>query len=254
MGRLSDRTAIVTGGARGIGRHYADALAAEGAQVMIGDILDAAPAAKEIAARHGQGAATSAHLDVSSEESVKALVDATIARLGKIDILINNAAVFADLPPKKVTDIDIASWDRVMAVNIRGPFLMVKHVVPHMIAKGYGKIINIGSGTAHKGLPNFSHYVTSKGAMTSFTRALSRELGDHGICVNTLAPGFTISEGVLANVEFHEKLRQPIVQTRVIKREELPEDLRGAIVFLSSAESDFITGQTLSVCGGSINT
>jgi NAD(P)-dependent dehydrogenase (short-subunit alcohol dehydrogenase family) len=254
MGRLSDRTAIVTGGARGIGRHYTDALAAEGAQVMIGDILDGAPAAKDISARHGQGAAAAGHLDVSSEDSVKAFVDETIARLGKIDILINNAALFADLPPQKVTDIDIASWDRVMAVNIRGPFLMVKHVVPHMIAKGYGKIINVGSGTAHKGLANFSHYVTSKGAMTSFSRALSRELGEHGICVNTLAPGFTISEGVLANVEFHEKLRQPIVQSRAIKREELPEDLRGAIVFLSSAESDFITGQTLSVCGGSINT
>jgi NAD(P)-dependent dehydrogenase (short-subunit alcohol dehydrogenase family) len=254
MGRLTDRTAIVTGGARGIGRHYADALAGEGAQVMIGDVLDGAPAAQEISARHGQGAAASLHVDVSDEASVKSFVDKTVERLGKIDILINNAAVFANLPPRKVTEIDVASWDQVMAVNIRGPFLMVKHVAPHMIAKGYGKIINIGSGTAHKGLANFSHYVASKGAMTSFSRALSRELGEHGICVNTLAPGFTISDGVLENVEFHEKWRQPIVQSRAIKREELPEDLRGAIVFLSSAESDFVTGQTLSVCGGSINT
>jgi NAD(P)-dependent dehydrogenase (short-subunit alcohol dehydrogenase family) len=252
--RLSDRTAIVTGGARGIGRHYADALAAEGAQVMIGDVLDGAQAAQDISARHGQGAATSLHVDVSDEASVKAFVDKTIERLGKIDILINNAAVFADLPPRPVTDIDVESWNKVMAVNIRGPFLMVKHVAPHMIAKRYGKIINIGSGTAHKGLANFSHYVASKGAMTSFSRALSRELGEHGICVNTLAPGFTISDGVLANVEFHEKWRQPIVQSRAIKREEIPEDLRGAIVFLSSPESDFVTGQTLSVCGGSINT
>src|SRR5262249_48346522 len=208
----------------------------EGAQVMIGDILDGAPVANEITARHGQGAATFRQFDVSDEASVKAFVDETVKRLGKIDILINNAAVFANLPPQPVTDIDLASWDHVMAVNIRGPFLMVKHVVPHMIAKGYGKIINIGSGTAHKGLANFSHYVTSKGAMTSFSRALSRELGEHGICVNTLAPGFTISDGVLANVEFHEKWRQPIVQSRAIKREELPEDLRGAIGFLSSPE------------------
>jgi NAD(P)-dependent dehydrogenase (short-subunit alcohol dehydrogenase family) len=254
MGRLSERAAIVTGGARGIGRHYAHALAAEGAQVMIGDVLDGAPVAQEIATRHGQGAAMFRKLDVSDEASVKAFVGETIERFGKIDILVNNAAVFANLPPQPVTDIDIASWDQVMTVNIRGPFLMVKHVVPHMIARHYGKIINIGSGTAHKGLANFSHYVTSKGAMTSFSRALSRELGEHGICANTLAPGFTISDGVLANVEFHEKWRQPIVQSRAIKREELPEDLRGAIVFLSSAESDFITGQTLSVCGGSINT
>jgi NAD(P)-dependent dehydrogenase (short-subunit alcohol dehydrogenase family) len=254
MGRLSERTAIVTGGARGIGRHYADALAAEGAQVMIGDVLDGAPAAQEIAATHGQGAAMYRKLDVSDEASVKGFVGETVERFGKVDILVNNAAVFANLPPQRVTDIDIASWDQVMTVNIRGPFLMVKHVVPHMIARRYGKIINIGSGTAHKGLANFSHYVTSKGAMTSFSRALSRELGEHGICVNTLAPGFTISDGVLANVEFHDKWRQPIVHSRAIKREELPEDLRGAIVFLSSAESDFITGQTLSVCGGSINT
>jgi NAD(P)-dependent dehydrogenase (short-subunit alcohol dehydrogenase family) len=254
MGRLANRTAIVTGAARGIGRHYADALASEGAQVMIGDVLDGGPAAEDISARHGQGAATSLKLDVSDEASVKAFVAKTIERFGKIDILVNNAAVFADLPPAKVSDIDVGSWDRVMAVNVRGPFLMVKHVVPHMIGKGYGKIINIGSGTAHKGLANFSHYVTTKGAMTAFSRALSRELGEHKICVNTLAPGFTISEGVLANVEFHEKWRQPIMQSRAIKREELPEDLRGAVVFLSSAESDFVTGQTLSVCGGSINT
>jgi NAD(P)-dependent dehydrogenase (short-subunit alcohol dehydrogenase family) len=254
MGRLANRMAIVTGAARGIGRHYADALAAEGAQVMIGDVLDGGPAAQDISTRHGQGAAASMKLDVSDEASVKAFVAKTIERFGKIDILVNNAAVFADLPPAKVSDIDVASWDRVMAVNVRGPFLMVKHVAPHMIAKGYGKIINIGSGTAHKGLANFSHYVTTKGAMTAFSRALSRELGEHGICVNTLAPGFTISEGVLENVEFHEKWRQPIVQSRAIKREELPEDLRGAVVFLSSGESDFVTGQTLSVCGGSVNT
>jgi len=252
--RLNDRTAIVTGGARGIGRHYADALAAEGAQVMIGDVLDGAPAAQEICVKHGQGAAASLTVDVSDEASVKTFVDKTIARFGNIDILVNNAAVFANLPPQRVIDIDVESWNQVMAVNIRGPFLMVKHVAPHMIAKRYGKIINIGSGTAHKGLANFSHYVASKGAMTSFSRALSRELGEHGICVNTLAPGFTISDGVLANVAFHEKWRQPIVQSRAIKREEMPEDLRGAIVFLSSSESDFVTGQTLSVCGGSINT
>src|SRR5262249_11428455 len=156
----------------------------------------------DISARLGQGAAASLYVDVSDEPSVKAFVGQAMDRFGKIDILINNAAVFANLPPQRVTDIDVASWDQVMAVNIRGPFLMVKHVVPHMIAKGYGKIINIGSGTAHKGLANFSHYVASKGAMTSFSRALSRELGEYGICVNTLAPGFTISDGVLANVEF----------------------------------------------------
>jgi len=254
MGRLTGRTAIVTGGARGIGVHYADALAGEGAQVMIGDIRDGAEVANDISARHGQGAADSAILDVSREDAVKAFVARTIDRFGKIDILVNNAAVFADLPPQPVTDIAVEDWDRVMAVNVRGPFLMVKHVAPHMKAAGYGKIINIGSGTAHKGLPNFSHYVSTKGAMTAFSRALSRELGEFKICVNTLAPGFTISDGVMENGDFHDKWRGPIVASRAIKREMLPEDLRGAILFLSSAESDFVTGQTISVCGGSINT
>ena len=254
MARLDGRVVLVTGGARGIGRHYSQALAAEGAHVMIADVADGRALVDEIAGRHGANSATSAIADVSSEDAVKKLVAETVERFGKIDVLVNNAALFAPLQETKCTEIDVAVWDQVMAVNLRGPFLMVKHVAPHMIAKRYGKIINIGSGTAHKGLANFSHYVASKGAMTSFSRALSRELGEHGICVNTLAPGFTISDGVLANVEFHEKWRQPIVQSRAIKREEMPEDLRGAIVFLSSAESDFVTGQTLSVCGGSINT
>jgi NAD(P)-dependent dehydrogenase (short-subunit alcohol dehydrogenase family) len=254
MGRLTGRTAIVTGGAKGIGVHYADALAGEGAQVMIADIVDGAAVAADICARHGQGAADSAITDVSDEASVKALVEKTVKKFGKIDVLINNAAVFANLATQKVTDIDVKDWDRIMAVNIRGPFLMVKHVVPHMKKAGYGKIINIGSGTAHKGLAEFSHYVTTKGAMTAFTRALSRELGGDKICVNTLAPGFTISESVMENIEHHEKWRNVIVAGRAIKREMLPEDLRGAIVFLSSPESDFVTGQTISVCGGSINT
>jgi NAD(P)-dependent dehydrogenase (short-subunit alcohol dehydrogenase family) len=254
MGRLMGRTAIVTGGAKGIGVHYADALAGEGAQVMIGDIVDGAAVASDICTRYGQGAADGAIVDVSDETAVKSFVDKTIKRFGKIDILVNNAAVFANLPSQKVTDIDVKDWDRVMAVNVRGPFLMAKHVVPHMKAAGYGKIINIGSGTAHKGLAEFSHYVATKGAMTAFTRALSRELGEHKICVNTLAPGFTISDSVVENIEHHERWRKVIVQGRAMKREMLPEDLRGAIVFLSSSESDFVTGQTLSVCGGSINT
>jgi NAD(P)-dependent dehydrogenase (short-subunit alcohol dehydrogenase family) len=254
MGRLSGRTAIVTGGARGIGVHYADALAAEGAQVMIGDIVDGEEVAKDINSRQGQGAVDSGTVDVSNEEAVKKFVAKTLGRFGKIDILINNAAVFAHLPSQGVENIDVADWDKVMAVNIRGPFLMAKHVVPHMKKAGYGKIINIGSGTAHKGLAEFSHYVASKGAMTAFSRALSRELGGHKICVNTLAPGFTISDSVLDNIEHHERWRQVIVAGRAIKREMLPEDLRGAIVFLSSAESDFVTGQTIAVDGGNVNT
>src|SRR5712671_579031 len=238
MARLSGRAVIVTGGAKGIGRHYSRALAAEGARVMIADIADGKELAQEIAAEHGANSVASA-----------------IERFGKIDVLVNNAALFAPLQETKCTEIDGELWDKVMAVNLRGPFLMVKHVAPHMIAQGYGKIINIGSGTAFRGIPWMLHYVTSKGGIMAFTRALARELGEHGIRVNTLAPGFTLSDTVLSENPGHVKTaRERAVQSRALKRDEHPQDLLGALVFLASAESDFVTGQTLAVDGGNVNT
>jgi NAD(P)-dependent dehydrogenase (short-subunit alcohol dehydrogenase family) len=254
MARLAGRTAIVTGGAKGIGRHYSHALAGEGAQVMIADIADGSDVAAEIAAKHGSNSVTSMMFDVSDEKQCKAVVDKTIERFGKIDILVNNAALYATLPTLKVTEIDVDLWDRVMAVNIRGPFLMVKHVAPHMMARRSGKIINIGSGSAARGLPDFSHYVTSKGAVTSFTRSISRELGDYGICVNTLAPGFTLSDTGLTNTVHVDQSRAIAVQRRAIKRDEYPEDILGTLIFLASSDSDFMTGQVLAVDGGTNNT
>jgi NAD(P)-dependent dehydrogenase (short-subunit alcohol dehydrogenase family) len=255
MARLSGRAAIVTGGAKGIGRHYSRALAAEGARVMIADIADGTGLAEEIAAEHGANSVTSAVADVSDETSVKALVAATIERFGKIDVLVNNAALYAPLQETKCTEIDAELWDKVMAVNLRGPFLMVKHVAPHMIAQGYGKIINIGSGTAFRGIPWMLHYVTSKGGITGFTRALARELGEHGIRVNTLAPGFTLSDSVVSENPGHVKTaRDRALQSRALRRDEHPQDLLGALVFLSSSDSDFVTGQTLAVDGGNVNT
>ncbi len=254
MARLAGRTAIVTGGAKGIGRHYSEALAAEGAGVVIADIVDGRAVAEEIAARHGRNATMSAVFDVSDEAQVKDLVARALARFGKIDILVNNAALFAPLMPTRVTEIDVALWDQVMAVNLRGPFLMVKHVAPHMIARRYGKIINIGSGTAYKGLPGMSHYSSSKGAITTLTRTLSRELGEHGICVNTLAPGLIMSESLIESGSHSEAVRNAVVQSRAFKREAYPPDLLGALVFLASPESDFVTGQTIAVDGGSVNT
>jgi NAD(P)-dependent dehydrogenase (short-subunit alcohol dehydrogenase family) len=255
MARLSGRTAIVTGGAKGIGRHYSQALAEEGARVMIADIADGAELAQEIAARHGANSVASVFADVSDETSVRMLVAGALERFGKIDILVNNAAQFAPLPETKCTEIDAALWDQVMAVNLRGPFLMVKHVVPHMQAQGYGKIINIGSGTAFRGIPWMLHYVTSKGGIMAFTRALARELGEHGIRVNTLAPGFTLSDTVLRENPGHVKTaRDRAIQARALRRDEHPQDLLGALIFLSSAESDFVTGQTIAVDGGNVNT
>ncbi len=255
MARLAGRTAIVTGGAKGIGRHYALALAAEGARVMIADIADGEPVAREIAAAHGANSVISTVTDVSDEVSVKALIAATIERFGKVDVLVNNAALFAPLQEAKCTEIDAAVWDHVMAVNLRGPFLMVKHAVPHMQAQGYGKIINIGSGTAYRGIPWMLHYVTSKGGIMAFTRALARELGEYGIRVNTLAPGFTLSDTVLKENPGHvQTARERSVQSRSLKRDETPQDLLGALVFLASADSDFVTGQTIAVDGGNVNT
>ncbi|HVU43143.1 MAG TPA: SDR family oxidoreductase [Xanthobacteraceae bacterium] len=255
MARLDKRVALLTGGAKGIGRHYAKKLAAEGARLMIADIADGKDLAEEIAREHGANSVASAVADVSDEGAVKKLVGDTIDRFGKIDILVNNAALFAPLQEQKILDIDVALWDRVMAINVRGVFLMTKHVAPHMIAQKYGKIINISSGTVARGIPNFSHYVTSKGAVTAFTRSISRELGEHNICVNSLAPGFTLSDSVIHENPGHlEHSKAPSLIRRAIKRDEYPEDLLGALVFLASADSDFITGQTLAVDGGANNT
>lgn len=255
MGRLQGRSAIVTGGAKGIGRHYCLALAAEGAQVMVADIADGTAVAEEIVARHGQGSAESMQFDVSDENEVKKLVAQTIERFGKIDILVNNAALYAAVEEQKFTEIDTEVWDKVMAVNVRGPFLMAKHVAPHMIERKYGKIINIGSGTAFRGIPWLLHYSTSKGAIMSMTRSLSRELGEHGICVNTLSPGFTLSDTVVEQNPTHvAHARDVTIQRRAIKRDAYPPDLVGALVFLSSSDSDFITGQTIAVDGGAVNT
>ncbi len=254
MARLEGRVAILTGGAKGIGRHYAGALAKEGARLMIADVADGRQVAADIAREHGANSVASSVTDVSDESAVKALVATTMERFGKIDILVNNAALFAPLAEQKFTDIDIALWDRVMAINVRGVFLMAKHVAPHMIAQKYGKIINISSGTVARGIPLFAHYVTSKGAVTAFTRATSRELGEHNICVNNLAPGFTLSDSVIdENPQHLQHSRAPSITRRALKRDEYPEDLLGALVFLASADSDFITGQTIAVDGGATN-
>jgi NAD(P)-dependent dehydrogenase (short-subunit alcohol dehydrogenase family) len=253
MAKLTGKVAIVTGGAKGIGAHYARALAREGARVMIADIEDGAALAEEIVAQHGPEAAASMLTDVSDEGVVKALVAATVKRFGKIDILVNNAALYARLSPRNFDEWDIATWDRVMAINVRGPWLMVRHVAPHMMAQKSGKIVNIASGAAYKGVPRMLPYVTSKGAMLAFTRALSRELGQHGIAVNSLSPGYILSETGLENTQHVEEERVPVRNSRAFKRDGYPEDLIGALLFLVSADSDFVTGQSLVVDGGAVN-
>jgi len=253
MGLLDGKVAVVTGGGRSIGKHFSTALAGEGAAVVIADIAEeAAATAKALAAEHGVET-MSKTTDVTRESDVTALVSAVIERFGSIDILVNNAALFAEMPKQPYDEISVELWDRVMAVNVRGTFLMCKHVAPRMVRAKSGKIINIGSGTAHKGVPNMLAYVASKAAILGLTRSLAREVGPYGVNVNTLSPGLTESESVLKHPG-HLDTAERTIATRAIPRAEKPEDLVGALIFLASSQSDFVTGQTLAVDGGSIMT
>jgi NAD(P)-dependent dehydrogenase (short-subunit alcohol dehydrogenase family) len=247
--RLKDRVAIVTGGALGIGRVYARRLLQEGARVVIADIVDPTEAVRALDA-HGE--VVGMQTDVASAEATRAMAEATVSRFGRIDVLVNNAAVFAVLQPKRLEASPEEEWDRVMAVNVKGVWNCVKAVVPAMKAQRAGRIVNIASAIAPKGTAYLLHYVTSKGAVITMTRALARELGEFGIGVNALAPGLTVSETVLRNPLITGFQAEAVLRSRAFKREETPEDLEGALVFLASDDSAFMTGQTLVVDGGSI--
>ena len=248
MGRLDDRSIIVTGAAQGIGATYAKALAAEGARVTLCDLTEPRSVADEIRAAGGQ--AISMVTDVTSSSAVAAMVKATVAAYGTVHGLVNNAAMFGSLKLQPFMDIESDEWDKVMAVNTRGVFECVKAVVPIMRNQKYGKIVNIASGTLFKGTPHLLHYVASKGAVVAMTRVMARELGGDNILVNCIAPGLTLSPAVQASYSLAEI--EANKATRALKREEEPEDIIGALIFFASAESDFITGQTLLVDGGSV--
>ena len=246
--RLKDKVCIVTGGGQGIGRAYCLGLAREGARVVVADIADPEPVVKEIEARGGQ--ALGVGCDVSKEEDTQRLATKTIDRWGRIDVLVNNAAIYGVLKRRPFMEIPVEEWDRVMAVNLRGLFLCARAVFPAMKAQGKGKIINISSSTFFKGVPNYIHYTTSKGGVVGFTRSLARELGEHGIRVNAIAPGFTLSGENEKNQT--DEAKQANIKMRMLKRAQVPEDLVGTIVFLASDDSDFISGQTLAVDGGGV--
>lgn len=248
--RLEGRVAIVTGSARGLGKTYALCLSEEGARVVIADILDTRNVRQAIEERGGEALAL--HTDVAEEESTKEMARKTIERFGRIDILINNAAIFAGIETKPFFQISVQEWDDVIRVNLKGAFLCCKAVYPEMKKQGRGKIINVSSGVFFKGLPLFLHYVASKGGIVALTRALAREVGDDGICVNAIAPGYTLSDAMKEQSIHDEEFINAVVGSRCFKRHELPEDLTGTIVFLASDESDFITGQTIVVDGGSV--
>lgn len=253
---LKDKVVIVTGGAHGIGKAYCLGFAKAGARVVIADIdkAGAERASGEIADTIGEGAIHESlqalHVDVADETSAKNMAARALERFGRIDALINNAAVFSVVPMNRgrIESIDPAEWDRLMAVNLRGLFFCCRAVLPTMRQQKSGKIINIASGTVFAGAPGRIHYVTSKAATIGFTRTLAREVGDDNITVNCLAPGNTLSEE--NPTEQMIKFRESSVGLRSIKRIQLPQDVVGAMLFLASPLSDFITGQTINVDGG----
>jgi NAD(P)-dependent dehydrogenase (short-subunit alcohol dehydrogenase family) len=250
MNRFANEVAIVTGAAQGIGAAYARALAAGGAKLVIADLLDGTALADEINAAGGTAIAKT--VDVTAADAVQGMVDDTLSRFGRIDILVNNAALFADLRHSRFEDIADDEWNAVMNVNIRGVWLVSKAVVPAMRARKYGKIVNIASTTALKGTPMMLHYASSKGAVLAMTRAMAREVGDDNICVNAVAPGLTMSEGVLEKGYWSDEWIDRNVDSRILKRRAVPEDIVGAVLFLASRDADFITGQTMVIDGGAV--
>ncbi|MBK5102094.1 MAG: 3-oxoacyl-ACP reductase FabG [Desulfobacteraceae bacterium] len=249
--RLKNRVAIVTGGARGLGRAFAIQLAREGAKVMVMNIVgrdkdleDLTETVKQI--RESGGEAASFQGDVAEEADTLAMAKAAFEKFGRTDVLINNAAIYDGIKRKPFFEIDLDEWDLVMKVNVKGAFLATRAVFPYMKGQHYGKIVNLASETLFTGSNGFAHYVASKGGVLALTRALAVELGPYNICINAIAPGFTDTEASrsLADVDKYDTSRTPL------KRVGTPEDITGAALFLASPESDFITGQTLLVDGG----
>jgi NAD(P)-dependent dehydrogenase (short-subunit alcohol dehydrogenase family) len=244
---LEGKVVIITGAAGGLGRVFALAFAAVGARVTAADINEsgALETAALIQARGGR--AMGLRIDVSDEASTISMAEKVALEFGGIDVLINNASIYAGLERKPFFELEVAAWDRVMNVNLKGPWLCAKAVYAHLKASGAGKIINISSATVHSGSPNWAHYVASKGGVIALTRAMAREAGDDGITVNAIAPGFTLTDASLGLIENAESYG---VTRGALKRSQQPEDVVGAALFLASSASDFITGQTLIVDGG----
>ncbi|MPZ57830.1 MAG: SDR family oxidoreductase [Rhizobiales bacterium] len=247
MGRLDGKVAVVTGAARGIGATLAKAFSAEGAKVVVSDITHTDACVNAIKAAGGQ--AIGCKLDVTNNDDIAATVKAAEAAFGPIELLLNNAGLFANITLKPFWEIGQDEWDQVMRVNVRGGFQMVKGVLPSMRRASRGKIVNISSGTFFHGGNGHMHYVASKGGVIAMTRSMARELSGTNITANCVTPGFTESDGVRENPSLHVA-RAPTIAGRVIKRDMVPDDLVGAIVFLMTPDSDFMTGQTLNVDGG----
>jgi NAD(P)-dependent dehydrogenase (short-subunit alcohol dehydrogenase family) len=244
MGTLEGKVAVVTGAAQGIGRSIAEGLAAEGARIVVADLQGAEEAATAFADGLGITA------DVANEDDVRRLADEALTRCGTIDILVNNAGLYASLAMRPFEQIPLEEWRLVMDVNVASMFLTCRAIVPVMREQGGGRIVNISSGTPFRGVPYLLHYVTSKGAIVAFTRALAKELGADNVLVNCVAPGFTMSAGVKAHPEVIDQLRDVSIKARTLQRDQAPEDVVGAVVYFCGPGSAFVTGQTIVIDGG----
>jgi 3-oxoacyl-[acyl-carrier protein] reductase len=247
MGRLDGRVAVITGAGKGLGKAFCAKLAQEGADIVAvtrADMEGLERTGREVRALGRE--VLSAKVDVSSEKDTVRMAEQALAKFGRIDILVNNAAFYYGVQRKSFTEIGVEEWDRMMAVNVRGPWLCAKAVFPAMKEQGKGKIVNLASEVFFTGSHGFVHYVASKGGVIGLTRALAIELGAHGICVNAVAPGYTDTEAsrTIADVSKYDTSKTPL------RRLERPDDLVGVVAFLASDDSDFITGQTILVDGG----
>jgi len=245
---LNGRTAIVTGAGRGIGKAMAARLAADGASVTVADVAGYDVAAAELAKSGARSLGLK--VDVSSESDTAAMAEETLKAFGRIDILVNCAAMFATVKIGPFEEIPASEWKQLLETNVMGVALCCRSVTPQMRRQKRGRIINLASGAPLKGVPYFLHYVASKGAVIAMTRALARELGADGITVNAIAPGLTVSEATRARPE-HLRNHADTIRGRAIPREEHPGDLVGTVSFLAGDDAAFMTGQTLAVDGGS---
>lgn len=249
--RLLDKTAIITGAARGIGAAMAEGFAKEGARVVVADIRDGKTVVEKI--QKSGGESIDVKVDITQQHECDAMAKAAVDRFGTIDILVNNAAMYGNITKKPFMEISTEEWNRVMVVNTTGPFHCIKAVFPYMKENG-GRIINVSSSVLFEGPTGFPHYVASKGAVFAFTRCMARELGEYNITVNSLAPGYTQSEGSVEveknRTTFGASPEELSLQKRCLKRSSLPEYMVGTVIFLSSADSSFITGQLILCDGG----
>ena len=244
--RLANKVIVVTGAARGLGQRYALRLAGEGAAVVAADLRSCEETAAQIAAQGGQALAVA--VDVSSEEDTQNLARTVAERFGRIDVLVNNAALYGGLEPKPFHQLSVEEWDRVMAVNVRGTWLCIKAVYPYMKEAGRGKIINVASTIYMTGAPYLAHYSASKAAVTGLTYVLARELGAHGIAIAAIAPGLTLSQASTDMVS--ARWMEATANQTALRRNVRPEDLDGVVAFLASDDSSFISGAVLTVDGG----